>query len=365
MSEAFQPAAPPPRPSFQFSLRTLFLLFIVLGSSLGVFGAWGILVFALVVGLASFIALVGTWRWWAYLLFALLCLGCLIGLLFPTINAAREAGYRPSCLNRMHQLGLALQNYESTYNGQFPPAYTVDKTTGKRLRSWRTNILPFMEYDYLYFQLYGGPPWGSPWDSPRNKALTAFSLKEYVCPSDPSSKVAGSTQTNYFAVVGPGMAWAGEKPMKLSDFGKDARNTIMLVEVANSGVHWAEPRDLELDDQGNPVGGASALAVSSCHGHSEDFFFVYDHPAGACVAMADGSVRYLPPAALLPENLPKLLRIGGCKQEDLDKLEGSFVETRHPKWRNIAALAVWLLSVAALMTKAVRNRKHATKPAIV
>ena len=41
---------PPPRP-FQFSLRTLLLLFVVLGSSMAVFGGWGIAVFGLVLGL--------------------------------------------------------------------------------------------------------------------------------------------------------------------------------------------------------------------------------------------------------------------------------------------------------------------------
>ena len=46
-----QPAAPPPRPLFQFTLRTLLLLFVVLGSSLGVFGAWGIVNFVLSWGL--------------------------------------------------------------------------------------------------------------------------------------------------------------------------------------------------------------------------------------------------------------------------------------------------------------------------
>ena len=46
-------APPPPSPPFQFSLRTLLLLFVVLGSSMAVFGAWGILVFGLVVGLAA------------------------------------------------------------------------------------------------------------------------------------------------------------------------------------------------------------------------------------------------------------------------------------------------------------------------
>ncbi len=38
-----QPAAPPPTPPFQFSLRTLLLLFVVLGSSLAVFGAWEVI----------------------------------------------------------------------------------------------------------------------------------------------------------------------------------------------------------------------------------------------------------------------------------------------------------------------------------
>ena len=47
-----QSAAPEiERPKFQFTLRTLLLLFVVLGSSLGVYGAWGIVVFGLVVGL--------------------------------------------------------------------------------------------------------------------------------------------------------------------------------------------------------------------------------------------------------------------------------------------------------------------------
>jgi len=49
-----QPSVPPPSPPFQFSLRTLLLLFVVLGSSLGVFGAWGIVVFGMVVGLGIY-----------------------------------------------------------------------------------------------------------------------------------------------------------------------------------------------------------------------------------------------------------------------------------------------------------------------
>jgi hypothetical protein len=351
-----QLTAPPPSPLFQFTLRTLLLLFVVLASSMGVFGAGGIVVFALVVGLAIFLNKAESLKPFSYLVLAVLCLMCLWGLFLPDVGS-HPPGRRAMCLNNMHQLGLALQNYHST-NAHFPPAFIVDKKSGKPLHSWRTLVLPFMEYIYLYKLI----DFAQPWDSLANKKLLAFQLKDFVCPSDPSSAAPGSTQTDYFAVVGPGTAWAGDKPIRLADFGGDASNTIMLVEVTNSGVPWTEPRDLVLDATGSAAGGSPSLAISSGHGHYENFFYVSDHPTGACAAMADGSVRYLPAGALSAENLPKLLKIGGCKQEELDKYEDFFVETWHPKWANIAALAVWLLSVGTLLTKSVRSRKARPLP---
>ena len=139
------------------------------------------------------------------------------------------------------QIGLALHNYHEA-NGCFPPAYIVDKS-GKPIHSWRVLILPYLEYDALYKQI----DLTQPWDSPKNKKLLAYGLKEFVCPNDPTSNVPGATQTNYFAVVGPNAAWAGEKPRKLADFGKDAPHTIMVVEAANSGIAWAEPKDFSLE----------------------------------------------------------------------------------------------------------------------
>ena len=62
-----EPTSPPPPRPFQFSLRTLLLLFVVLGSSLAVFGVWGIVVFGLVVGLAIYVQQVESLSSLAYL----------------------------------------------------------------------------------------------------------------------------------------------------------------------------------------------------------------------------------------------------------------------------------------------------------
>ena len=98
-----QPSVPP-RPPFQFSLRTLLLLFVVLGSSLAVFGARGIAVFVLSVGLAIYLNQAKSYRLPILLLLISFIpiidtFGILIGQLLPAIAAARQADGRPNWSN--------------------------------------------------------------------------------------------------------------------------------------------------------------------------------------------------------------------------------------------------------------------------
>jgi hypothetical protein len=320
------------------------LLCVVLGSSLAVFGAWGIAVFVLAVGLAIYVRDAESLLPLAYFFLIVLCSICLVGLLIPAIESGSGSGRRSQCFNNVKQIVVALLQYEQA-NGCFPPAYVADKN-GKPMHSWRMLILPELDCNPLY-KAYD---FTEPWDSTKNKIVSVSQLPTYVCPSDPGVY----PRTNYVAVVGPNAAWAGANSRKFTDFGKDASHTIMLVESANAGVLWAEPRDFSLDLLGTAPAGSPA--ISSNHGLSGQFFFIY--VPGVNVAMADGTVRFLHTGNRSADDLRKILQIGGYTDAEINSDEDYLAGWRL-NWPNIAALLVWLASVGTLLVLAVRGRKRA------
>ena len=136
-------------------------------------------------------------------------------LLLPALNSHENGGRRASCLNKGHQLGLAMQNFASTYSNQFPPSGDIVTTsTGEKKvggYSFIVKLLPFMEYDFLYKSLPQKLPDGDI-DAAlaKNPALAVAmdtSLKEFVCPSNsnnvyqnPSANPPHFAFTNYKAV---------------------------------------------------------------------------------------------------------------------------------------------------------------------
>ena len=90
------------------------------------------------------------------LLVVIAIIGLLIGLLLPAINAAREAGRKAACLNKVKQVGLGFQTYATTYNNTFPAsAQTFPTSSGSTTSSvggysFLARLLSFMEFDTMW-----------------------------------------------------------------------------------------------------------------------------------------------------------------------------------------------------------------------
>src|SRR5262249_52362695 len=70
----------------------------------------------------------------------------LIGLLLPAVQKVREAASRMQCRNNLKQMGLAMHNFNDTYNVLPYPrsgGHSYDHT-------WAVLIMPFIEQNNLY-----------------------------------------------------------------------------------------------------------------------------------------------------------------------------------------------------------------------
>lgn len=155
----------------------------------------------------------------------LLCGGL---LLFPAVQAAREAARRVQCINNMKQIELAIHAYHDTHMS-LPPAYTTDED-GKPMHSWRVLILPFLGQNTLSEQY----DFDQPWDSPGNLAFAENMPECFRCASDDML----GTETNYMVITGAGTMFEGTDAMGMRQITDGMSNTAMLVEVVGSGVLW-------------------------------------------------------------------------------------------------------------------------------
>ncbi len=173
-----------------------------------------------------------------------------IALFFPLTRDVREVAHRSQCKNNLRQIGIALHEYNEKH-GAFPPAHTVD-AAGKRLHSWRTLILPFIDQQKLYDSI----DLSKAWNDPANAKAYATEIELFRCPSG----VLPAGHTSYLAVVAPNSLFQATKPRLLSDVTDKRRETLLATEVAlEDAVHWMAPHDadaqmfLDMGDDGKEL----------------------------------------------------------------------------------------------------------------
>lgn len=216
--------------------------------------------------------------------------------LWPVIIDYRpEEGARSrQCNNDLRgQIGPGLASFHDS-QGSFPPAFIADEH-GRPIHSWRTLVSPFADQ----IQFYNRYSFDEPWDGDQNKEL----LKEFRGRPFVSAYPEDGTYAKYLAVVGPDAAWPGSRPAKLDeDFPDGAANTIIVVEVVNSGIQWTEPRDIQLAEMSFKVNDPVGKSISSPH-RKRGAWPWSGTARWAHVLLGDGSVKRLP-----AETDPKIIR---------------------------------------------------------
>jgi prepilin-type N-terminal cleavage/methylation domain-containing protein len=121
------------------------------------------------------------------LLVVIAIIAILIALLLPAVQQAREAARRTQCKDNLHNIGLALHNYEETHRILPPLAFGNGGTTGTPVPTfaWAVMILPMADQAPLYNAMNPGPTTLQQLlNDPARRTLLQTPLELFFCPSD-------------------------------------------------------------------------------------------------------------------------------------------------------------------------------------
>lgn len=121
------------------------------------------------------------------LLVVMAIIATLIGLLLPAVQKVRQAAARTYNMNQLHQLGLAIHNYESTRQKLPPTLSNIPGLPGSSNQtpytvSLHMHLLPYVEADNIWKIIQANPGFFA-WDvgTPRTRS---YVIKPYLSKSD-------------------------------------------------------------------------------------------------------------------------------------------------------------------------------------
>ncbi len=118
------------------------------------------------------------------LLVVIAIIAVLIALLLPAVQSAREAARRAQCLNNLVQIGVALQNYESSYEvlppGVVNPTGPIANVPKGYQMGWMVQILPYIEQGNAFKKVNFRD---GAYD-PSNATVAGHHINVFFCPSE-------------------------------------------------------------------------------------------------------------------------------------------------------------------------------------
>ncbi|QDT09059.1 tetratricopeptide repeat protein [Stieleria marina] len=142
---------------------------------------------------------------------------------------------------QMRNLLFAIQDHND-FNGGLPT--DIRSAEGKRLLSWRVELLPMLGEQSLYEQFKRDQPW----DSPANRPL--INKMPGVFRSIDTKEAIG--KTSYLAVRHPKSSMPSDQKLNMKRFDFKKGETVMLLEASDAeAVEWTKPQDLTYQDGSN------------------------------------------------------------------------------------------------------------------
>jgi prepilin-type N-terminal cleavage/methylation domain-containing protein len=267
------------------------------------------------------------------LLVVIAIIGILIALLLPAIQQVREAGLRTQCTNNMKQIGIALHNYASANQEEFPSQAAKPPNHN----GWIVEILPFVEQEGVY-KIFEDNNWDS------NIGGTT-PIRMFYCPSEPQGfpilipAYNNDAGTDYVGVAGldytDGLGIINtRKAVRVSWITDGTSNTVMVGErppqpvttwgrysaYGNGSISGARLLDTLASQDGNKQPcpappyffGAGPLSVYNPCSINQMWS---NHRGGANFILGDGSVRYITYSAALI--MPALATYNGGEVQPL------------------------------------------------
>lgn len=276
------------------------------------------------------------------LLVVIAIIAILLALLLPAVQQAREAARRTQCKNNLMQLGLALHNYDMSFEmlppGSVNPEGPIENVPVGYHMSWVVQLLPMMEQSSLFKAIdFSVGAYDSANGEIRTKQLGALSCPSDYKPNYAIDNIGNVVASNYAASFGGddtsinddnnGLMFLNSS-MTFAQIRDGATHTIMVGEKINprdtSDLGWMSGTSATLRNTGVAINQGwdvvkyftptmttpiTAPNVTATGGFSSM------HSGGAQFLLADGSVRFM------SENVDQKLYSYLGNREDMQLLD--------------------------------------------
>jgi prepilin-type N-terminal cleavage/methylation domain-containing protein len=302
------------------------------------------------------------------LLVVIAIIAILVALLLPAVQSVREAARKTQCQDHLHNLGVAIHNYEGAHK-QFPPAAinpgaancdTIAPNKGAAGNNIRNHtgymlLLPYLELQTIYNQIDFSRPTGAaahtttttPCTAPTTQvwqlAGTDHEIDVFRCPSDPeydtprtasaqgtysynrahrtsygfvSSTIEQSTGwgITYRQITSLGKsAWWHNGAARMADMTDGTSTTMLMIETplrktsASYGPFWSHYAHTMYIV---PSRGINVPDAAAANGLSYAWAAGSQHPGGAQVVLGDDVVRFVSENVHMPI-VNSLVSVGG------------------------------------------------------